>query len=97
MQWCLPTKSTCVVGIVDRAAGVLRQLPDDGRLTDFAVSPDGSFVGLILPDRRHHERLRIINARDFTWQDYDLSYVYEGHAIRWFPDGRALVLYFPGI
>ncbi len=101
VSWCSATQPDCrpVLGVVDRAVGVVRQLVDGAATAialDYAVSPEGATLALTLRDETNHQRLRLVDVATGAWKDYALPYVNEGHNIRWFPDGRSLVLWFPG-
>jgi hypothetical protein len=60
------------------------------------VSPDGATLAPTLCDETNHQRLRLVDVATGSWKDYALPYVNEGHNVSWFPDGRSLVLWFPG-
>jgi hypothetical protein len=97
VSWCAQTP-TCqpALGVVDRAAGTVREIAGTEYAVAYAVSPDRSMLALALRDNANRQTLRLIDLGDFSEKDYALPFVNEGHAIRWFPDGHALMLYFPG-
>jgi dipeptidyl aminopeptidase/acylaminoacyl peptidase len=96
VEWCISAAPSCTIGYVDRVAGEVRLIAQESEISDYALSPDGALLAMVLRDAGGGQRLRLVNVADWASEEYALPYVHEGHGVRWFPDGKTLVLYFPG-